>query len=194
MNRLVPRLLTACGAIALLGHCTSSKDTKKKDPAEMSLAQRAMAKPDETRRSQFEKYIGGKGLQTGAGAWYQKQMHHAKGFNGADSYAGQKQFKTGESWFGKSKAKGGDMTYSMGDKQASMGSSSFKARESRFGSQTAREADSAFAGGDNVFKTKSALTRAKATPEAPLIIENIEATSAKNSAYSEDEVKKLLGR
>jgi hypothetical protein len=177
----------------MLCHC-SAPEEKKKSTKEMSLAQRAMQKPDASVRSQFEKYIGGSGMKTGAGNFYQKQMHQSKGFNAGNSYAGQKQFKAGQSWFGKSKAPGMDMTYSMGGKQASMAGSSFKSGQSRFAGQSAREGGSAFSGGGDTFSTRSALTRAKGTPQSPLIIENIEATSTKKSAYSEDEVKSLLGR
>lgn len=189
----VPRLLTACCAALLLCQCSSPKGSKK-NSSEMTLAQRAMAKPDASQRSQFEKYIGGKGLNTGAGSWYQKQMHHSKGFDGANSYAGQKQFKTNGSWFGRSRATGMDMTYSLGDKQSAMGGSAFKAGQARFGKQSAREGSAAFSGGDDIFSTGSALPRSKGTPRAPKIIETIESTSMKNAAYSEDDVKKLLGR
>ncbi|MGV3661636.1 MAG: hypothetical protein ACO1TE_15720 [Prosthecobacter sp.] len=194
MNHPLP-LLLGISASMLLCHC-SAPEEKESSTKEMSLAQRTMQKPDTKVRSQFEKYItgSGSGMKTGAANWYQKQMHHSKGFNGGSAYAGQKAFKTGQSWFGKSKAPGMDMTYSMGGRQSSMASSSFKSGQSRFGSREAREGSSAFSGGNDVFGTRSALTRAKGTPEAPLIIENYEATSTKKSAYSEDEVKRLLGR
>ncbi len=191
MNTLLSLLLCVSAVLGLC-HCSASGDGKK-TPKEMTLAQRAMQKPDANVRSQFEKYIGGTGTKAGAGSWYQKQMHHSKSF-GSTSYGGQKSFKAGQSWFGKSKAPGMDMTYSMGGRQSSMAGSAFKAGESRFGGKSAHEAGSAFSGGGDVFGTGSALTRAKGTPRAPLIIENFEATSTKKSAYSESEVKSLLGR
>lgn len=193
MNQPV-RLLICISAGLVLCQC-SSTEKKKKDKSEMSLAQRAMAKPDDKQRSSFEKYItdpkAGKG---GAGAYFQKQMHHSKSFNGGDAYAGQKQFKADQSRFGKSRSQSADMTYALGDKQPSGMNSAFKADASRFGSQQAREGGSAFNGGDNIFKTGSALTRSKGTPQAPKIIENFNDRGGKASAYTEDEVKKLLNR
>lgn len=142
----------------------------------------------------MKKYVSGTSSKGKAGAHFQKQMHNSKNFNGGNSYAGQKQFKTGQSWFGKSKAPGMDMTYALGDHQSHMGRSTFKTDTSRWGSQTARESNSTFSGGDNMFKTGSALTRSRAQGKAPHIIETIETTSMKKAAYSEDEVKRLLGR
>lgn len=187
------RLLLSClPAVLLLCQCSGPKEVKK-DLSTMTLAQRSTAKPSAEQRSQFEKYIGGMNGKSGAGSYYQKQMHQAKGY-GASSYAGQKQFNAKQSSFGRSKAMGTDMTYSMGGKQSSMAGSAFKSGQSRYARQEAREGGSAFSGGNDIFSTGSALSRSKARPRAPQIIETIESTSAKNSAYSEDEVKKLLGR
>lgn len=192
MNPLPPLLLCVLMA-ALLCQCSGTEE-KSKNVKEMTLAQRAMQKPDEKVRSQFEKYIGGKGMKGSTGSWYQRQMHHSKGFSGGNAYAGQKGFKAGQSWFGKSKAQGMDMTYSMGGKQASMAGNSFKSGQSRFTNQAANEAGSAFGAGGDVFSTRSALPRSQSGSKIPHIIENIEATSTKKSAYTEEDVKSLLGR
>lgn len=176
----------------LLCHCSAPKQ-KKISTKEMSLAQRAMQKPDEKVRSQFEKYIGGTGTKAGAGNWYQKQMHNSKNF-GSGSYAGQKSFKAGQSWFGKSKAPGMDMTYSMGGRQSSMAGNAFKSGQSNFAGKEAREGGSAFSAGGDVFGTRPHLPYSRSGSKIPQIIENVEATSTKKSAYSEDDVKSLLGR
>ncbi|MDZ4402976.1 hypothetical protein [Prosthecobacter sp.] len=194
MNQPV-RLLICVSAGLVLCQCSS---TKKKNiaPSEMKLSQRAMLKPDASQRSSFEKYITDPKTAKGgsAGAYFQKQMHHSKSFNGGDAYAGQKQFKTNQSGFGKSQARGADMTYALGDKQPSGMDGAFKTSQSRLGGQQSRDGGSTFNSGDNIFKTGSALTRSKGTPEAPLIIENYGDKGGKKSAYSEDEVKKLLNR
>lgn len=187
---LLPLLCIATSG--LLCQC-SAPEEKKTSTKEMSLAQRAMQKPDPNVRSQFEKYIGGSGNKAGAGNWYQKQMHHSKAFGG-NSYAGQKSFKAGQSWFGKSKATGMDMTYSMGGKQASMAGNAFKSGQSNFAGKEAREAGSAYGAGGDTFSTRPHLPRSRSGALMPPIIENFEATSTKNSAYSEDDVKSLLGR
>jgi hypothetical protein len=121
-------------------------------------------------------------------------MHHSKNFNGANSYAGQKQFKTSQNWFGKSRSQAADMTYSLGDRQSRMGGDAFKADQSRFGSQQAREGSSSFRGSGDVFKTDSALSRSQSRPKQPNIIGNLEATSTTDGAYTEDQVRSLLQR
>ncbi|MFO1485040.1 MAG: hypothetical protein U1F71_16895 [Verrucomicrobiaceae bacterium] len=197
MTQSVRMLLCAVTGIALC-QCSFFKDkektAKKKDTSSMPLAQRSMLKPDENQRSQFEKFITNPKSKGNSGSYYQKQMHHSKSFNGGDSYAGQKQFKTDQSWFGKSKASGTDMTYSLGGKSAKGMDGTFKTDSSRLGSQKAREATSTFSGADNMFKTSNALTRSERVGKAPNIIENYNDMGGKKSAYSEDEVKKLLNR
>jgi hypothetical protein len=52
-----------------------------------------------------------------------------------------------------------------------------------------------FSGADGAFKTRSALTRSQNIGRAPNIIENYnDRGGGKKSAYTEDEVKRLLNR
>ncbi len=178
----------------LLCQC-SGPEEKKKDISSMKLQERSMLKPDQSRRSSFEKYMNDPKLSKGStGGYYQRQAHNAKGFNGANSYAGQKQFKTSQSLFSK-KATGMDMTYALGDKQAGGTKNSFKADASRLSSQQAREGSTFFSGADSTFKTGLALPRSKGIGKGPKIIENYnDRGDGKKSAYSEDEVRRLLNR
>ncbi len=189
------RLLICLSAGVVLCQCSSTKK-KKEDPAEQSLVKRTTSGVDMNKRSQYEKYMNDPKLSKGSsGSFFQKQMHHSKSFNGGNSYAGQKEFKTSESLFGRSKAKSFEMTYALGDKQALSKKNGFKTDESRFGSQKARESDSLFSGADNQFQTGSALTRSKSLGKAPKIIENYnDKGGGKKSAYSEEEVRNLLNR
>lgn len=182
---------------AALCQCSSGDKKKedKKDVASMSLAQRSMQKPDQNRRSSYEKYITNPRSKGNAGSHFQKQMHSSKAFNGGSSYAGQKQFKTSQSWFSRSKNRSSDMTYSLGGKQAVESKGSFETQASRFAGQSAREGSSMLREGGDVFGTGNALTRSERRGKAPLIIENYnDRGGGKKSAYSEDEVKKLLNR
>jgi len=190
------RLLICLSAGVVLCQCISTKKKKKEDPAEQSLVKRTTSGMDLTKRSKYEKFMNDPKLANGsAGSHFQKQTHHSKSFNGNNSFSGQKEFKTSESIYGRSKSKNFDMTYALGDKQALGKNNSFKAAESRFGSQKAREGDSLFSGADNQFKTGSALTRSKSLGKAPKIIENYnDRGEGKKSAYSEEEVRKLLNR
>lgn len=186
-----------CFTVSLaLSQCSSGdKKEEKKDYAGMTLAQRSMQKPDQSRRSTYEKYITNSRSRGNAGSHFQKQMHHSKSFNGGDSYAGLKQFKTSQSWFSRSKSRSSDMTYSLGGKQAVESKGSFDTQASRFAGQSAREGSSMFRDGGNVFETGSALTRDERRVRKPLIIENYnDRAEGKKSAYTEDEVKKLLNR
>ncbi len=194
MNPTV-RLLFCLSASVVLCQCLTTKK-KKEDPVEQSLVKRTTSGMDLTKRSKYEKFMNDPKLANGsAGSHFQKQTHHSKSFNGADSYSGQKEFKTSQSLYGKSKVKKFDMTYALGDKQALTKKNGFKTVESRFGSQKARESDSLFSGADNQFKTGSALTHSKSLGKAPKIIENYNDKGAgKKSAYSEEEVRRLLNR
>jgi len=189
------RLLICLSAGVVLCQCSGPKETKK-DTSTMTLEQRAMLKPDASKRSSFEKYMNDPKLaKSSAGSYFQKQSHHSNNFNGGNSFSGQKQFKSNQSVFGKSKANGFDMTYALGDKQAGGTKNSFKADVSRFGSQKARESSAVFSGTDHSFNAGSALTRSKSIGKAPKIIENYnDRGGGKKSAYSEDEVRKLLNR
>jgi hypothetical protein len=189
------RSLLCFFAGVILCHCSGDGEkTAKKDTASMSLAQRSMLKPDENQRSRYEKYITDPKSKGTAGSYFQNQKHNSKNFNGGDSYARQKQFKTNQSWFGKSKNKSADMTYSLGDRQATGVDGKFKTETSRFGDRKAAENGSVFSGADNVFKTSSALPRSQRTAREPLIIENYNDQAGKPGAYTEAEVKKLLNR
>ncbi len=189
------RLLICLSAGVVLCQC-SGPEKKKTDPAEQSLVKRTTSGVDLNKRSSFEKYMTDPKLSSkgSAGSFFSKQTHNAKSFNGGNSYAGQKQFKTSQSLFGKSKANGFDMTYALGDKQATRKNSGFKTDVSRFGSQQAREGNSFFSGADQNFKTGLALPRSKGIGKGPKIIENYNDRGGKTSAYSEDEVRKLLNR
>jgi len=189
------RLLTCLSAALLLCQC-SGPEKKKVNTADLPLAKRTTSGVDMNKRSQFEKYMSDPKLMKGsAGSHFQNQSHHSKSFNGGNSYAGLKQFKTRQTLFGKSKTKGLDMTYALGDKQAGGMNHNFKTDASQFSNQQAREGNSVFSGADSSFKTGSALTRSKSIGKPPHIIENYnDRGNGKKSAYSEDEVRKLLNR
>lgn len=196
MNSPLSLLLCVLAGAALC-QCSSGdkKKSKKKDLASMPLAQRAMLKPDENQRSQYEKFITNpKGGVGGAGNYFQRQTHNSKSFSGGSSYAGQKQFKAGQSVFGKSRAQGMDTTYSLGSRQSSMAGDGFKTSGSGLGDQMAREGSSVFGGAGSAFKTGNALTRSAGAPKPPKIIENYNDMGGGKSAYSEDDVRRLINR
>ena len=188
------RLLTCLGAAVALCQCYGP-EKKNSDPSEQTLVKRTTSGVDLNKRSSFEKYMTDPKLAKGSAAsYFSKQTHHSKSFNGGNSYAGLKQYKTSQSLFSK-RASGVDMTYALGDKQAGGAKNSFKTDVSRFGSQQAREGGSFFSGADQSFKTGLALPRSKGIGKGPKIIENYDDRGAgKKSAYSEDEVRKLLNR
>ncbi len=192
---LTVRLLICLSAAVLLCQCTGPKK-KKVNTADLPLEKRATSGVDMNKRSQFEKYMNDPKLSKGsAGAHFQNQMYHSKSVKGGKSYAGAKEFKTSQTLFGKSKTKGFDMTYALGDKKALGMDHNFKTDASRLGNQQAREGKSVFSGADNKFKTGSALTRSKSMGKEPHIIENYnDKGNGKKSAYSEDEVRKMLNR
>ncbi|MDI1310554.1 hypothetical protein [Prosthecobacter sp.] len=186
------RLLICLSAGVVMCQCSSTKK-KKEDASEQTLVKRTTSGVDLNKRSRYEKYMNDPKMgKSSAGSYFQKQTHHSKNFNGGNSYSGQKEFKTSQSLYGKSKANL-DMTYALGDKQALTKKNGFKT--DAFGTREAREGSAVFSGADSSFNTSSALTRSQSTGKAPKIIENYnDRGGGKKSAYSEEEVRKLLNR
>lgn len=194
MNPPLPLLLCFFISAALCQCSSDGEKTAKKDYASMSLAQRSMQKPDMNRRSHFEKSITNSSSKNGAGSYFQHQAATAGSFAGVGSFAGQKAFKAKESRFGKTTARGLDLTYALGDMKASESGSQFDTEASKLGTMQAREGRAKFSGADDEFKTRHALPGSKRKGKEPTIIETIEATPTKKGAYSEEEVRKLLNR
>ncbi len=130
----------------------------------------------------------------GSAGWFGRQKHSAHSFNGVKTFDAGSQFQTktfsgadDKNWMDRKALSERDKVPAFADNQ-------FNTKKSPFGNDKAREGSQTSSLGDDVFKTTSnrMATRSQEKNTKPLIIELPE--QSQGSAYSEDQVKKLLGR
>jgi hypothetical protein len=147
-------------------------------------------------RSQYDKAATAmlsKGKEGSAGWLSRKKAGGLQDFNGVKSFKAD-QFKTqtfseadDKNWMGKK-------ALTERDKVPAFADTTFGTKQSPFGSQTAREGSKMSRDGDDVFKTTMNRegTKSQKQNRGPRIIELPE--QSKDPAYTEEQVKKLLGR
>lgn len=188
-----------------LTSCGSSPQRKEKSLADMKMGERfdrakkAMKEgnnsTDKSLRSPYEKAATSVLSQgkNGSAGWFGRQKHGAQDFNGVKSFTAD-EFKAktfsdadDKNWMGKQALSERDKVPAFADDAFGTGDSTFANDKAREASQTSRMAD-------DVFKTSMNPEAAKSQKKnkGPLIIELPE--QANGSAYTEDEVKNLLGR
>ena len=199
------KLILTTLALATLCSCGSSSSRGDKSLADMSMGERfdrskkAMQEgntsSDKNFRSQYEKSATSVLSQgkSGSAGWLGRQKHGAHDFNGVKSFRAD-EFKTttfsgadDKNWMGK-------LALSERDKVPAFADETFGTKKSAFANDQAREGSQKSRFGDDVFKTTMNREAAKSQKKnkGPTIIELPE--QAEGSAYTEDEVKKLLGR
>lgn len=191
MNRIAFIALALLPAL-LLCSCGSSKGKKKKkDPMSQTLGQR-LDRPDMTRQSSYQKYMDNSKDSGSMGSHFQKKSFRSSNF-AADKKAGgmNQAYKTdtakgfGESQYANSRFSGSEKGSLLSKKEFGTGSA-FDAGKG------APSGNSVFSGANDVFGTRSALPKSLRTARPEKIIE--ERGSNTNQAYSEEDVKRLLGR
>lgn len=182
---LLPLLLAAC-----------SSEPEKKTPPLMSqrMADR-LRRPDLNKRSVYEKSMQTtmtRGKDTGG--WLGRQKYKAATYQGGKAYTNTPDYQTGSFSGADARSPMGSATFAQKDKQASGAGQSFQTRESRLAGQTAREGSQDYRDGGTVFKTRADREALKSQKKnvQPEFIELEE--QRRNPAYSEEQVRKLLGR
>lgn len=179
---LVPALLCSCG---------SPKDKKKKDLMDQTLGQR-LNKPDMNRTSSFQKYMSDPTNDRNISSKWQQQVHRVSNFSGADQVKGLNYFKTSDAK-GLTMARDGQSTFSGEGKVSRFGDQTFDTSLSRDAAKMSRDGGSLFRDGGKTFGTDSALPSSQQIGKAPKVIENRPFDDL-SKTYSEDEIKRLLGR
>lgn len=181
--------LCSCG---LLGGGGKKKKKSAKPETERTLGQR-LDKPNLEKRSRYEKMMTSGG-ERNIGSHYQKQMHHSGGY-------GTKAFNSGQNWHKVNYAAGlGAASYAgqsfQGGSQASqMAGKSFDTSLNSEAGAMSRENRNFAREGGQFYDTNLALPRSQREGKFPKIIENRPSGSgAGDKTYSEDEIKRLLGR
>jgi hypothetical protein len=180
---LVPALLCSCG---------SSKDKKKKkDLMSQTLGSR-LDRPDMTRQSSYQKFMDSSKDTGSMGSHFQKKGFHSSNFAAGQKAGGMNQaYKTDPAkGFGASKY--ADSNFAQSDKGSLFSRKEFGTGSAFDAGKNSPSGSSAFSGANDIFGTRSALPKSLRTARPEKIIE--ERGSNTNQAYSEDDVKRLLGR
>ncbi|MEQ1749757.1 MAG: hypothetical protein ABL974_10070 [Prosthecobacter sp.] len=186
--------LIAC----LLVGCSSSKSSKRQDvsgqPMSKRIANSMKRMNDPNDRSQFDKSMQATfGKKKGSASWFSRQKYGARDYNGVKSF-GTSPFKTGEFAEGDNKSAMGRQNFAERDKTPAYGDDSFRTGTSPFADKSMRDGTKSFSGADDIFKTRpdSRISKSAAKDNMPKFIELDD--KGRGSAYSEDEVRRLLGR
>ncbi|GEP44060.1 hypothetical protein [Brevifollis gellanilyticus] len=195
----VPWLLSSCGS-------TSSKGSPEKALSEMTMEERrgrsvkalkeGFRSDNPAFRSRYDKAARAVLTQgkDGSASWLSRQKHSAHDFNGVKTFNAGNQFQTksfagtnDKNWMGKKALSERDKVPAFADNQ-------FNTKDSPLADNMAREGSQKSKLGDSVFKTtlNRMGTKSQEKTEKINIIELPQ--QSKNPAYTEDQVKKLLGR
>jgi len=181
-------LLCSCG---LFGGGDGAKKKKSSKPdSERTLGER-LSKPNLDKESPFQKYLASS-PRGNAGSHYQTQEHRAKNFD-ATKQADVVKWHKVDYAKGLTQTRDGSQTFNTAGKGDRFASRTFDTTMNREGGNMAREGSSFARDGSRVFSTDSALPSNQQVGKPPKIIEN-RALENGGQTYSEDQVKKLLGR
>lgn len=196
--------LSLCALLALpllLASCSSgSSSSQNQHPQVMTtrmqdrIASSRKRMNDPNDRSVYDKAMRSsitKGKDTGG--WLGRKSYKSNEYAGTKSFkAGE--YKTGSFTQGDNKSRMGKQQFGERDKTPAYADNNFNTRESRFASQQARDGNRTFSGADDTFKTGSVrdALRSQEKNDRPKFIELEQ--QRKDPAYTEDQVRRLLGR
>lgn len=189
---LLALIASALLPVLLLCSCGSSKDKKKKkDPMSQTLGQR-LDRPDLSRQSRYQKYMDNSKQADGMGSHFQKKSFRSSEFAGDQKAGGlSRSYKT-DSVKGLGASKYAESSFTQSDKGSAFSKKEFGAGSAFDADKASSSASSLFSRANDVFGTRSALPKSLRTARPEKIIE--ERGSDTSKSYSEDEIKRLLGR
>lgn len=191
MNRTALIALALLPAL-LLCSCGSSKGKKKKkDLMGQTLGSR-LDRPDTTRQSSYQKYMDNSKDTGNMGSHFQKQTFRSSNF-AADQKAGgmSRSYKT-DSAKGFGESQYADSKFAQSDKGSPVSKKEFGTGSAFDAGKNSPSGNSVFSGANDIFGTRSALPKSLRTARPEKIIE--QRGSNTGTAYSEEDVKRLLGR
>ncbi len=185
----------------LLGACSSGtkSEPRSSDVMSQKMQQRINASfkrmQDPNDRSVYDKAMRSdvtKG-KTG-GSYLEKKSYKSNAYTGNKAYTNTGKFKTSEFSGSQGKSHMGSQNFAQSDKASSVADDTFTTNNSRLGDQQSRSANKSFAQSDETFKTSSQYHALKSQQknDRPNFIEIHE--NAKKVAYSEDQIRNMLGR
>ncbi len=191
MNRIAFIALALLPAL-LLCSCGSSKGKKKKkDPMSQTLGQR-LDRPDMTRQSSYQKYMDNSKDSGSMGSYYQKKSFRSSNFAADQKAGGMNQSYKTDTAKGFGASKYADSKFTPSDKGSFFSKKEFGTGSAFDAGKASSSGNSVFSGANDAFGTRSALPRSQRFARPEKIIE--ERGSDASKSYSEDEIKRLLGR
>jgi hypothetical protein len=191
MNRLLIPLVAL-----LLTACSSSKNDSSAPPVMSQRMADRIRKPDMNKRSIYDTAMQSSITKSkgDVGGRFLNQKHHTKSFTGSKSYGRTPDFKTSEFGGAKERNRMAGQSFQGSRKQSRDANSNFDTHRSRLEGQTSRDAGKSFADNNRVFETRANRDALKSQQknEGPRFIELEE--NHRKPAYTEDQVRKLLGR
>jgi hypothetical protein len=125
------------------------------------------------------------------------KTYHSSDYSGLKSFSGTKDYHTNEFSQSGKKSRWGSQTSRYETQANSMSGKTFSTKKSQFDGQAAHDSSKSFHGSSQTFKTGDFQPAAKSIEDnkRPMIEQAKPGEAARNAnAYSEDEVRKLLGR
>ncbi len=196
---LSPALLRTllCALTVLAAASCSSTKGRSDSSGERTFAQRLL-KPDVEKKSRFDKeFQTASAGDRGNGTWLtRKGFHTSDNASGSKTFGGVHGFKTKDFSQGSKTSSFGTQESRFGTQSSRMGKETFATKDSRFGSQQARQGSQIFHSGDKEFKTDEFAAGMKSIRDnkRPMIEIGERDPQRNANAYSEAEVKRMLGR
>ena len=192
MNRIAFIALALLPAL-LLCSCDSAKDKKKKkkDLMGQTLGSR-LDRPDMTRESSYQKYMNNSKEAGSMGSYYQKKGFRSSNFAADQKAGGMNQSYKTDAAKGFGASSYADSKFAQSDKGSLFTKKEFGTGSAFDAGKASPSGNSVFSGADDVFGTRSALPKRLRTGRPEKIIE--ERGSDTSQTYSEEDIKRLLGR
>lgn len=184
-------------AFMLVG-CASKKTSRHDDlggqPMSKRIANSMKRMNDPHDRSHFDKTMQASLSGNQSAGWLSKQKHSTSDFNGVKLFTGMTAFKTQDFSGSDLKSRLNDQGFNQREKEPSFADNIFKTDQNPFAKKMSRDDTRSFSGANDVFKTKAnreGLAEQNKN-NTPKFIELD--PKERRSAYTEDEVRRLLGR
>lgn len=196
------RLLTLAASLLLCACSSSDPQTADNDSTQGRLMRASLAKPDRGVRSSFERQRQTTGQKSSIASFFQRKSVKGDSFTGSKAFHSGSDFKAGQFSQAGKKSSAGDDTFSragqrfgQADQSPAEAGKSFATSSSRFQNQTAAQEGDAFSDATDRFSTSPVRDALKSQQknERPKIIPNPARQEGK-TAYSEDEVKRMVNR
>lgn len=182
--------------------CTSGK-RQSKQAADMKMGERisrsvramkeGMNKNDPRYQSRYQKAMDASLAKDGSAKWLSRQKSRTNTLDHLETFK-SRQFSTQEFARADDKSPLADKTTLDSERRSSFAGQAFETADSPFAAQTSRDASRQAREGGQTFRTQADVLGKKALRDSKMPEFIVLPEQVKNPAYTEDEVRRLLGR